>query len=43
MMTAQSRFARIDGVDTHYFEAGRGPPLVLIHSGEFGGCSELSW
>ena len=43
MTTAQSRFARIDGVDTHYLEAGRGTPLVLLHSGEFGGCSELSW
>jgi pimeloyl-ACP methyl ester carboxylesterase len=28
---------------THYFEAGHGEHLVLLHSGEFGGCAELSW
>jgi pimeloyl-ACP methyl ester carboxylesterase len=28
---------------THYLEAGEGPPVVLLHSGEFGGCAELSW
>ncbi|WP_167504664.1 alpha/beta fold hydrolase [Streptomyces malaysiensis] len=28
---------------THFLEAGDGPPLVLLHSGEFGGCAELSW
>ena len=28
---------------TFYLEAGSGPPLVLLHSGEFGGCAELSW
>ena len=28
---------------THYLEAGSGFPLVLLHSGEFGGCAELSW
>ena len=28
---------------THYLEAGDGPPVVLLHSGEFGGCAELSW
>ncbi|WP_405970760.1 alpha/beta hydrolase [Streptomyces sp. NBC_00988] len=38
-----SRFVSVDGVRTHYLEAGEGPPLVLLHSGEFGGCAELSW
>jgi 2-hydroxymuconate-semialdehyde hydrolase len=33
----------VDGIRTHYFEMGRGPALVLLHSGEFGGCAELSW
>ena len=28
---------------THYLEAGEGFPLVLLHSGEFGACAELSW
>jgi pimeloyl-ACP methyl ester carboxylesterase len=30
-------------VRTHYLESGAGPALVLLHSGEFGGCAELSW
>lgn len=37
------RHAVVDGVRTHYLEGGEGPPLVLLHSGEFGGCAELSW
>lgn len=40
---ARSRYVRVDGVRTHYLEAGEGPPLVLLHSGEFGGCAEFSW
>ncbi|CAH2404132.1 alpha/beta fold hydrolase [Mesorhizobium escarrei] len=39
----RSRFISVDGMRTHYLEAGEGPPLVLLHSGEFGGCAELSW
>lgn len=38
-----SRFVEVGGINTHYLEAGSGPPLVLLHSGEFGACSELSW
>jgi len=37
------RFLEVDGIRTHYLEAGSGPPVVLLHSGEFGGCAELSW
>jgi 2-hydroxymuconate-semialdehyde hydrolase len=33
----------IDSVDTHYLEAGDGYPAVLLHSGEYGACAELSW
>lgn len=33
----------IDGLVTSYLEAGEGEPLLLLHSGEFGGSSELSW
>jgi len=35
----------VDGVRTHYFEAGRGKPetVLLLHSAEFGGCAEFSW
>jgi pimeloyl-ACP methyl ester carboxylesterase len=39
----RSRFVEVDGMRTHYLEAGDGPPVVLLHSGEFGGCAELSW
>lgn len=37
------RFVNVDGIRTHYLEAGAGPPLILLHSGEFGACAELSW
>jgi pimeloyl-ACP methyl ester carboxylesterase len=40
---AQSKFIEFEGLRTHYWEAGKGFPLVLLHSGEFGGCAELSW
>ena len=43
MAEIQSRFITIEGINTHYLEAGAGPTLVLLHSGEFGGCAELSW
>jgi pimeloyl-ACP methyl ester carboxylesterase len=38
-----SRYVQVGDVRTHYLEAGEGEPLVLIHSGEFGGRAELSW
>ncbi|MEX2194926.1 MAG: alpha/beta hydrolase [Thermoleophilaceae bacterium] len=31
------------GIGTHYLEAGSGRPVVLLHSGEFGGSARLSW
>lgn len=44
----EGKYVVIDGVRTHYFEAGeihRGkkPSIVLLHSAEFGGCAEFSW
>ncbi|MCW5772455.1 MAG: alpha/beta fold hydrolase [Rhodospirillaceae bacterium] len=44
-MTAKiaRRFVDIDGIRTHYLDSGEGPPVLLLHSGEFGGCAELSW
>jgi pimeloyl-ACP methyl ester carboxylesterase len=40
----RSRFVEVDGMRTHLLEAGEGPTtVVLLHSGEFGGCAELSW
>ncbi len=40
-----SKFVDVDGVRTHYLEAGRPerPTVALLHSGEFGGCAEISW
>jgi 2-hydroxymuconate-semialdehyde hydrolase len=37
------KFLLIDGLRTCYYEAGAGPAVVLLHSGEHGACSELSW
>jgi len=39
----ESTFVDIDGNRTHYFVGGDGPTVVLLHSGEFGACAELSW
>lgn len=43
MLGLESKFLNIAGMRTHFFEGGRGPHVVLLHSGEFGGCAELSW
>jgi pimeloyl-ACP methyl ester carboxylesterase len=39
----RSHHVAVNGIDTHYLEAGDGPAVVLIHSGEFGASAELSW
>jgi len=38
-------YVQVGQIRTHYLEAGagRGPTVVLIHSGEFGGRAEFSW
>lgn len=43
MQGIASHFIDIEGMRTHYLEGGRGFPVVLLHSGEFGGCAEASW
>ena len=43
MTEAASNFVDVDGIRTHYLEAGAGPTVVLLHSGEYGGCAEISW
>jgi len=42
---ARSNYIDVGGIQTHYLSAGSpdAPTLVLLHGGEFGGCSELSW
>lgn len=42
-LAIHSRFVVAAGLRTHFLEAGDGFPVVLLHSGEFGGCAELSW
>jgi pimeloyl-ACP methyl ester carboxylesterase len=36
-------YIKVDGIRTHYLEAGSGRPVVLLHAGEFGGAAEFSW
>jgi pimeloyl-ACP methyl ester carboxylesterase len=43
-----SKYVSVDGVRTHYLEAGdahRGvrPTVLLLHSAEFGGAAEVTW
>ncbi len=38
-----SRMIVAGGLRTHFLEAGEGFPVILLHSGEFGGSAELSW
>jgi pimeloyl-ACP methyl ester carboxylesterase len=33
----------VDGLRTRYYEAGRGPAVVLLHGGEFGAAAQLTW
>lgn len=44
----EGAYVSVDGIRTHYFEAGRihrgkAPTVLLLHSAEFGGCAEFSW
>ena len=44
----QSRYVSVDGIRTHYLEAGvehkdQRPSVLLLHSAEFGGSAETSW
>ncbi len=33
----------VDGLHTHFLEAGAGEPVVLLHGGEFGASAEIGW
>lgn len=43
MIAWDDKHLEVDGIGTHYLEAGAGRPVVLLHGGEFGGAAELSW
>lgn len=42
-MTIQHRTIAVDGLATHFLEAGEGDPVVLLHGGEFGVSAEIGW
>lgn len=33
----------VDGLPTHFLEAGAGEPVILLHGGEFGASAEIAW
>ena len=39
----EHRTIEVDGLRTHFLEAGVGEPVVLLHGGEFGASAELGW
>ncbi len=43
MAEIAGNYVDVDGIRTHYLEAGEGPTVVLLHSGEYGGAAEISW
>ncbi|GLZ02596.1 alpha/beta hydrolase [Actinomadura sp. NBRC 104412] len=42
-MSFTHRILEVGGFRTHYLDAGDGPPLVLLHGGEYGAAAELTW
>jgi pimeloyl-ACP methyl ester carboxylesterase len=40
---ADSRYVMVDGIRTHYWEAGTGSPVVLLHAGGYGENAWNSW
>ncbi|MFO7942445.1 MAG: alpha/beta hydrolase, partial [Bacillota bacterium] len=37
------RYVEVDGIRTHYIEAGSGDPLLLIHGGGAASCGEVNY
>jgi len=42
-VSIQHRTIVVDGLSTHFLEAGEGDPVVLLHGGEFGVSAEIGW
>ncbi|WP_412779050.1 alpha/beta fold hydrolase, partial [Mycolicibacterium novocastrense] len=40
---ATEQFIDVDGVSTHYWEAGQGHPVVLVHGGGAGADAVGNW
>ena len=40
---AESRYIDVDGINTHYYEAGAGEALILLHGGGGGADSFGNW
>lgn len=34
-------FVRVDGLNTHYIEAGQGPAVLLLHGASLGSCTDV--
>lgn len=45
MPMPKGKFIDVDGVKTHFYEKGKGRPIVLVHGGNFGSkeSSGNSW
>jgi pimeloyl-ACP methyl ester carboxylesterase len=43
MSDVRSRYVHVDRVRTHYWEAGDGPAVVLLHAGGYGENAWMSW
>ena len=39
----QDNYVNVDGVKTHYLEAGMGDTLLLIHGGGVESCAEINY
>ncbi len=43
MALPQPKVRAVDGLETCYYEAGSGPTVLLLHSGEHGGSTVTTW
>lgn len=41
--TWNDRYVQVDGVETHYIEAGSGEPVVLVHGGGMASCGAVNY